>query len=53
MNSSDEDAEKGEQALKVVLLGDSSVGKTALCCQFSQHAYPQKYSQVSMGGFIR
>lgn len=43
---SDDDAERGEQAVKVVVLGDSSVGKTAICCRFSQHVYPQKYTQV-------
>uniref|UniRef100_A0A914I9R5 Uncharacterized protein n=1 Tax=Globodera rostochiensis TaxID=31243 RepID=A0A914I9R5_GLORO len=46
--ASDDEAGRGEQvSLKVVLLGDSCTGKTAICCRFAQFAYPQKYSQTS------
>ncbi|KAL3086618.1 hypothetical protein niasHT_037744 [Heterodera trifolii] len=46
--SSDDEGGRGEQmSLKVVLLGDNGTGKTAICCRFAQHAYPQKYTQTS------
>ncbi|KAF7624791.1 hypothetical protein Mgra_00009944 [Meloidogyne graminicola] len=38
---------KGEQALKLVLLGDCCVGKTSICSKLSQHLFPQKYIQTS------
>nr|CAD2198826.1 unnamed protein product [Meloidogyne enterolobii] len=37
----------GEQALKLVLLGDSGVGKTSICSRLAQHTFPQKYIQTS------
>uniref|UniRef100_A0A914NGT0 Uncharacterized protein n=1 Tax=Meloidogyne incognita TaxID=6306 RepID=A0A914NGT0_MELIC len=39
--------QRGEQALKLVLLGDSGVGKTSICSRLAQHTFPQKYIQTS------
>ena len=39
--------QRGEQALKLVLLGDSGVGKTSICSRLAQQTFPQKYIQVS------
>lgn len=45
MSDTEEDDES-EKALKFVLMGDSEVGKTGLCCRFAQNIYPSKYVKV-------
>lgn len=44
----DSDEEDIEKALKIVLVGDSCCGKTALCVKLSEHSFQQKYIQVGI-----
>lgn len=46
MSDVEEDEDGIEKALKFVLLGDSEVGKTGLCCRFAQNSFPIKYVKV-------
>ena len=41
-----DDEESAEQILKLVVVGDGTVGKSSLCTRFAQKNFNKKYAQV-------